>query len=111
MHALSRCAALSQGKNDAAESVEPPVKVIEIKTVGAYEIAVLSTKDAGALEKWLEANHFYFPTNTTDVMDAYVKQQWYFVAVKVNLGQRSLGNRFVGAQTAGGRIASAANQF
>ena len=64
---------------------EPPVKVIEIKTVGAYEIAVLSTKDSGALAKWLGTNQFYFPTNKTDVLDAYVKQQWYFVAVKINL--------------------------
>ena len=65
----------------------PPVKVIEIKTVGAYEIAVLSTKDTGALENWLNANQFYFPTNKSDVLDAYVRQQWYFVAVKINLGK------------------------
>ena len=79
-------ASLSAGKKQ-----EPPVKVIEIKTVGAYEVAVLSTKDAGALEKWLETNHFYFPTNMTDVLDAYVKQHWYFIAVKVNLNQGLLG--------------------
>jgi len=69
----------------SARTLEPPVKVIETKTVGAYEIAVLSTKDAGALANWLEANQFYFPTNKTDVLDAYVKQQWYFVAAKINL--------------------------
>ena len=76
---------------------EPPVKVIETKTVGAYETAVLSTKDAGALAKWLETNHFYFPPNKTEVLDAYVQQQWYFVAVKVSLGQglqESLSSRF-----------------
>jgi len=33
----------------SARNTEPPVTVIEIKTIGAYEIAVLSTKDAGAL--------------------------------------------------------------
>ena len=67
------------------EEPEPPVKVIEVKTVGAYEIAVLSTRDAGALENWLKANQFAIPPNSTDVIDSYVKQQWYFVAVKVNL--------------------------
>ncbi len=71
---------------DSAKS-EPLVKVIEIKTVGAYEIAVLSTKDASALENWLNANQFYFPINKADVLDSYVKQQWYFVAVKINLGK------------------------
>jgi Uncharacterized protein conserved in bacteria (DUF2330) len=75
----------SRGKGEDNGTPEP-VKVIEIKTVGAYEIAVLSAKDSGALAKWLEANQFYFPANKTDVIDAYVKQQWYFIAVKVNLG-------------------------
>jgi hypothetical protein len=70
-----------------ADKPEPPVKVIETKTVGAYEVAVLSTKDSSALAKWLDANQFYFPSNKTDVLDAYVKQQWYFVAVKIDLGK------------------------
>ena len=76
---------------DSEGKSEPPVKVIEIKTVGAYEIAVLATKDTGALEKWLEANHFSFPTNATAVIDSYVQRQWYFVAAKVNLEQGALG--------------------
>ncbi len=69
------------------EKSEPPVKVIEIKTVGAYEVAVLSTKDSTALEKWLDTNQFYFPINKTDVIDSYVQKQWYFIAVKINLGK------------------------
>jgi len=85
----------SKGMDLAAASAgaepEPPVKVIEIKTVGAYEIAVLSTKDTGALEKWLETNHYSFPTNATSVIDSYVQRQWYFVAAKVNLEQGPLG--------------------
>jgi len=76
------------GTLSAAGMAEPePVKVIEVKTVGAYEVAVLSTKDAGALEKWLAANNFYFPTNKTDVIDGYVKQEWYFIAARINLGK------------------------
>src|SRR6516162_5928493 len=64
-----------------------PVKVIEIKTVGAYEVAVLSANDTGALEKWLEANHFFFPTGESDVIDSYLKRQWYFVAARIRLGK------------------------
>ena len=89
---------------------EPPVKVIEIKTVGAYEIAVLSTKDSGALAKWLDTNQFYFPANKTDVLDAYVKQHRYFVAVKINLEKR-LGTTFDISKARQRRIESAANQF
>jgi hypothetical protein len=81
-------ATLSAGRSKGEDKEKPePVKVIEIKTVGAYEIAVLSTKDSGALEKWLEANQFYFPANKTDVIDAYVKQQWYFVAARINFSK------------------------
>ena len=83
--------AMTLGVESAGAKPEPPVKVVETKTVGAYKIAVLSTKDASALEDWLATNHFYFPTNKTDVLDSYVKQHWYFIAVKVNLGQGLLG--------------------
>src|SRR5579859_8199098 len=67
------------------------VKVIETKTVGAYEVAVLSTRDAGALENWLAANGFSFPPDKAGVLDAYVKQHWYFVATQIRLGK---GNGF-----------------
>ena len=83
----TRSASQDLASLSAGNKQEPPVKVIEIKTVGAYDVAVLSTKDAGALKNWLETDHFYFPTNKTDVLDVYVKQHWYFIAVKVNLGQ------------------------
>lgn len=74
------------------EAEEPPVKVIEVKTVGAYDIAVLSTKDSAALENWLKENQFTFPANETGVIDAYVKQHWYFIAVKINLQGGSLAS-------------------
>jgi len=92
-HGLSHTKSANGGARTLSAGVEsePPVKVIEVKTVGAYEVAVLSTKDAGALENWLATNQFYFPTNKTDVLNDYVKQQWYFIAVKVNLGQGFLG--------------------
>ena len=70
-----------------APSAEPPVKVIETKTVGAYEVAILSARDSGALAQWLEANQFYLPADKNGVIDTYVKQQWYFVAVRINLSK------------------------
>ncbi len=88
---------------ESADKSEPPVKVIEIKTVGDYEIAVLSTKDTGALEKWLGTNQFYFPTDKTDVLDGYVKQQWYFIAVKINL-KSGMGPLSTFQKLAGGEL-------
>ncbi len=68
-----------------------PVKVVETKTVGAYEVAVLSTKDAAALENWLVANGFSFPPDKAGALNAYVKQHWYFIAARIRLGK---GNAF-----------------
>jgi HEAT repeat protein len=65
------------------------VKVIEIKTVGAYEVAVLSARDVGSLGNWLDANGFAFPKEKESVIDDYVQQHWYFVAVKINLRKDS----------------------
>lgn len=73
--------------NDSVGAIAapPPVKVIETKTVGAYEIAVLSAKDSDALEHWLQDNQFYIPREKSDVINGYIEQGWYFVAVRINL--------------------------
>ena len=92
----------SLGKGDT-EPAEPRVKVVEIKTVGDYKIAVLSTRDTGALEKWLADNQFYFPTNKTDVLDSYVRQHWYFIAVKINLGKTAAAAN-ISNELAGGEL-------
>ena len=60
------------------------VKVIEIKTVGAYEVAVLSSANAASLAEWLEANHFVFPKDKQGLLDSYVQKHWYFVAARIN---------------------------
>jgi HEAT repeat protein len=62
-----------------------PVKVIELKTVGAYQVAVLSGQDAGSLKVWLDKNRFSAPEDRNGVLESYIKRGWYFVAVKVDL--------------------------
>ena len=83
-----------------------PVKVVEINTVGAYEVAVLSAREPGSLEKWLAANGFAFPQDKAEVIDSYVKQHWYFVAVKIDLRQAG-GFRLAGAPRQARKIAAA----
>ena len=90
---------------------EPPVKVVEIKTVGDYQIAVLSTTDSGALTQWLDANQYFFPTNKTGVLDSYIKRHWYFIAVKINLGWSPWGVFRTANQARQRRIEPAANRF
>ena len=85
-----RWQAASMSMKGGADEEEPPVTVIEVKTVGAYDIAVLSTKDSSAVENWLKENRFSFPANADGVIDEYVKQHWYFIAVRINLQSGSL---------------------
>lgn len=63
------------------------VKVIEVKTVGAYEVSVLSATNAASLREWLDDHHFTFPVEKQNVLEDYVKKQWYFVAAKIDPNQ------------------------
>lgn len=94
----------SLGMMSASSPPPPPVKVIETKTVGAYEIAVLSAQDSDALTKWLHDNGFYLPPEKHDVVDSYIKRNWYFVAVKINLGGRPSSLPFVSGKLASGEL-------
>ena len=83
----------------------PPekVKVIEIKTVGAYEVSILSATDAGSLERWLHTHGYSIPEGKASIIQEYVQKNWYFVAARIQLDYRAVfGN-------AEGRVF--ANQF
>src|SRR5262245_8620366 len=62
-----------------------PVKVIEIRTVGAYEVSILSARDAGSLERWLKAHGYSIPEGRESIIDEYIKKGWYFVAARIQL--------------------------
>ena len=66
---------------------EAPVQVIEVKTVGAYEVAVLSARDAGSLADWLGTHEFSFPPGKAEIADEYIRQGWFFVAARIQLGR------------------------
>src|SRR5882672_7981999 len=67
------------------------VKVIEVKTIGAYEVAILSSTDPSALADWLAAHQFSFPKEKQHVLNQYIEQHWFFVAARIN----PEGNGFV----------------
>jgi hypothetical protein len=60
------------------------VKVTEIKTVGAYQVAVLSTSNPAALTDWLAAHQFHFPREKQRILDQYILKHWYFVAARID---------------------------
>ena len=73
------------------------VKVIEVKTVGAYEVAILSAQDAGSLQRWLRGHKYSFPGGKAGIIDEYVRKGWYFIAAKIDLGKAVSFQRASGA--------------
>jgi HEAT repeat protein len=61
------------------------VKVIEVKTVGAYEVSILSASEAGSLERWLRAHGYSIPEGKGSIIDEYIKRNWYFIAARIQL--------------------------
>jgi hypothetical protein len=75
---------LSAGTRGALEEA---VRVIEVKTVGAYEVAILSAQDSGSLERWLKVHDYSFPEGKGAIIDEYIRKGWYFVAAKIDLSE------------------------
>jgi HEAT repeat protein len=78
------------GRNSLTQRGGGPVedvKVIQIKTVGAYEVSILSTKDAGSLQRWLKAHAYSFPEGKSEILEEYIRLGWYFVAAKIELNK------------------------
>ena len=61
------------------------VRVVEIKTVGAYELAVLAAEDSGSMARWLRAHDYSLPEGKSEIVDDYIRHGWYFVAAKIQL--------------------------
>ncbi len=61
------------------------VTVVEVKTVGAYEVAILSPKDADSLGQWLQSHDYAIPPLKAGILDEYIHKNWYFVAAKIRL--------------------------
>ena len=60
------------------------VAVLERKTVGVYDVAVLAATDAKALGAWLRRNGFALPGKLTGVLARYVQKKWVYVAMRID---------------------------
>lgn len=73
----------------------PPVTVIEYRTVGGYDVAVLATESADSLARWLLQNSFAIRQGSQTVLRSYLEKHWFIVAIRVHLerndGQLRLG--------------------
>jgi len=76
-----------QARQRAMDGARGPntVNVLWTKTVGTCGVTLIKAGDAMVLEDWLNRNGFGWPAGKQEVLDHYIRQQWYFIAVRVNL--------------------------
>ena len=59
------------------------VHVWEENQVGIYHTTTLSASDPNSLIDWLNDNGYAFPVEGQEILDYYVQQNWFFVAMKI----------------------------
>lgn len=65
------------------------VTIIETKKIDYYDVTVLSSTNEDALVDWLNDNGYDFPSSASYILDSYIENEWYFVAMRIN--PKSLG--------------------
>jgi hypothetical protein len=81
---------VTKGRGDFELSA-PGVTVIERKTVGAYDVSVLSATDSQALMKWLATNKYHLPPMAEGPVRGYIADKWTFVACRVKTPSSAKG--------------------
>ena len=71
----------------AAATPSDGVTVTKNEVVGPYESVQLSATSPAALENWLTTNHFVVPADVKPIVDAYQKEGFDFLALKLLPGQ------------------------
>ena len=78
--ALGGCGSSAEASGSAAPD---PVQVLRQTVVGPYETVTLRSTDPAALSKWLQGHGYSIPTNVVPVIDAYVKEGFDFIALRL----------------------------
>jgi hypothetical protein len=77
------------------------VQVLAQANVGPYATVQLHSSDSGALDAWLAANGFNIPAAVQPILDAYVKEGFDFLAMKLLPNQGIQAMRPVRVTTTG----------
>jgi hypothetical protein len=80
------------------------VTVIKSENVGPYETVQLATTDPMALNTWLAQNGYLIPATVQPTLDAYVKEGFNFLAMKLQPGQNVQAMRPVRVTMAGASL-------
>jgi hypothetical protein len=79
-------AAPTASRAEAGASRQNLGVTIEAKfSVGEYDILILSAKESGGLETWLNQNGYKIPRGAKELLRPYIRQRMKFFVAKVNL--------------------------
>jgi HEAT repeat protein len=98
------------GGSGGKGSHDDGVKVVEVKTVGAYEVSILSAQDSGSLDRWLKAHDYNIPEGKAEIIDEYIHKRWYFIAAKIQLDRDVAFNMVTSASPKTSQDTSAARR-
>ncbi len=70
--------------NEAAGAKSQGVEVISRQVVGSFDVAVVRSKQKGALNQWLKDNEFQTIEDGEDVIEFYRKKGFVFACMKVS---------------------------
>ena len=71
------------GTGGGGGAAPPPVTVLDRQTLGPLDVSTLAATDATALHDWLAVNGYPFPPDLSRVLQHYVDNGWFYVAVKL----------------------------
>ncbi len=60
------------------------VTVLERKTIGVYDTAIISGREGKAVADWLNQNSFFVPPEVPPILDAYAREGWVFCAARLD---------------------------
>ena len=68
------------------------VQIVSQSVVGPYETVTLRATDSGALRSWLKSHAFAIPDGIAPTIDAYVRESFDFLALRLrpNCGERAM---------------------
>ena len=65
---------------------DPGSPLVLQDSIGPYDYAVLHADDMQAMLDWLNQNHYFVPTGTTETISNYIHPGAYFLALKLKSG-------------------------
>ncbi|MFA6525591.1 MAG: DUF2330 domain-containing protein [Patescibacteria group bacterium] len=93
----------------ASGAGDKAVSVIDTQQIEYYEVTTLSATDKDALTKWLNDNGYDYPESASYILNSYIENGWYFVAMKINTESLEWGS--VGKQLKTGHAVPVAVSF